>query len=61
VIRDRIRAIRHAVLVVELSGGRVVLDSLSNGIFRDQMYTHYEAQYSLNASGQGTHGSAGRD
>ena len=59
VVRDRIRAIRHAVLVVERAEELSVLDSLSNGIFADTAYRHYDAEYSMNASGRWTHGSKG--
>jgi predicted transglutaminase-like cysteine proteinase len=60
VVRDRIRAIRHAVLVVERPAETSVLDSLSNGIFADSAYGHYAPEYSLNASGQWTHAPSGR-
>jgi predicted transglutaminase-like cysteine proteinase len=56
VVRDRIRQIRHAVLVVERDGETSVLDSLSGGIFPDTLFEHYQAQYALNAEGQWTHG-----
>jgi predicted transglutaminase-like cysteine proteinase len=55
VVFDRIRNIRHAVLVVRTADERSVLDSLSAGIFPDTLFEHYQAQYSLNADGQWTH------
>lgn len=60
VVRDQIRAIRHAVLTVSRDTEISVLDSLSDGIFADTAYRHYEAEYSMNASGQWTHGSTGK-
>jgi predicted transglutaminase-like cysteine proteinase len=56
VVRDEIRQIRHAVLVVETPEEISVLDSLSPGIFADSLFGHYEAEYSVNAVGQWTHG-----
>jgi predicted transglutaminase-like cysteine proteinase len=55
VIYDRIRAVRHAVVTVETGSGRLVLDSLSDHLFRDSDYAHYEPRYSVNARGQWTH------
>ena len=52
---DTIRGIGHSVLAVNTNAGVYVLDSLSNGLFRDVKYAHYVPKYSVNQSGRWIH------
>lgn len=55
VLKDRIRGIGHAVLVVFLHGEAFVLDNLTDAIFGHGKYRHYVPQYSLNEKHRWSH------
>lgn len=55
VLRDTIRNLAHAVLVVYLDGEAYVLDNLSNVIQPHTRLRHYSPQYSVNETGRWTH------
>lgn len=55
ILKDDIRSLGHAVLVVLVEGQYWVLDNLSDPIFPDSLYTHYQPQYSVNESSRWIH------
>lgn len=55
VIRDTIRNMAHAVLVVYLQNDAYVLDSLSNAVLSHSRFRHYSPQYSVNEFGRWAH------
>ena len=55
VLRDTIRNLAHAVLVVYLDGEAYVLDNLSNVVQPHSRLRNYNPQYSVNENGRGTH------
>lgn len=54
-VKDRIRGIGHAVLVVFLDNEAYVLNNLSDAVFSHRKYTHYIPQYSLNEAYRWSH------
>ncbi|MGL4942871.1 MAG: transglutaminase-like cysteine peptidase [Thermoguttaceae bacterium] len=48
IVRETIRGIAHAILIVYLDGEAWVLDNLSNALLPHTFYKHYDAQYSVN-------------
>lgn len=55
VLRDTIRNLAHAVLVVYLDGEAYVLDNLSNVVQPHSRLRNYNPQYSVNENGRWTH------
>lgn len=55
VLRDTIRNLAHAVLVVYLDGEAYVLDNLSNVVQPHSRLRNYTPQYSVNETGRWTH------
>lgn len=55
VLRDTIRNLAHAVLVVYLDGEAYVLDNLSNVVQPHSRLRNYVPQYSVNENGRWTH------
>ena len=55
VLRDTIRNLAHAVLVVYLDGEAYVLDNLSNVVQPHTRLRNYTPQYSVNENGRWTH------
>ena len=55
VLRDTIRNLAHAVLVVYLDGEAYVLDNLSNVVQPHMRLRNYTPQYSVNENGRWTH------
>lgn len=55
VLRDTIRNLAHAVLVVYLNGEAYVLDNLSNVVQPHSRLRNYNPQYSVNENGRWTH------
>ena len=55
VLRDTIRNLAHAVLVVYLDGEAYVLDNLSNVVQPHTRLRNYNPQYSVNENGRWTH------
>ena len=55
VLRDTIRNLAHAVLVVYLNGEAYVLDNLSNVVMPHTRLRNYSPQYSINENGRWTH------
>ena len=55
VLRDTIRNLAHAVLVVYLDGEAYVLDNLSNVVQPHSRLRNYDPQYSVNENGRWTH------
>lgn len=51
VVKDTIRMLAHAVLVVYLDGNAYVLDNLSNVVLPHKRLTNYQPQYTINESG----------
>lgn len=54
-LRDTIRNIAHAVLVVTLDDDRYVLDNMSDMVLSHRHYQHYVPQYSVNESYRWAH------
>jgi len=53
---DSIRSIGHAVLAFYLTDDDIIiLDSLSDGLFKHSLYKHYIPQYSLNETTRWLH------
>lgn len=55
VVRDTIRNMAHAVLVVYMNNNAYVLDSLSNAVLSHTRFSHYSPQYSVNEFGRWAH------
>lgn len=55
VLRDTIRNLAHAVLVVYTDGDAYVLDNLSNVVPSHRRLSNYSPQYSVNEYGRWTH------
>lgn len=55
VVRDTIRNMAHAVLVVYMNNDAYVLDSLSNAVLSHTRFSHYSPQYSVNEFGRWAH------
>lgn len=55
VLRDTLRNLAHAVLVVYMNGDAYVLDNLSNAVLSHNRFRHYSPQYSANESGRWAH------
>ena len=55
VLKDRIRGIAHAILVVMLDGDAYVLDNVSSVVFSHNKYSHYVPYYSLNENYRWSH------
>ncbi len=55
VLRDTIRNLAHAVLVVYLNGEAYVLDNLSNVVQPHTRFRNYSPQYSVNENGRWAH------
>lgn len=55
VVRDTIRNMAHAVLVVYMNNDAYVLDSLSNVVLSHTRFGHYSPQYSVNEFGRWAH------
>ena len=55
VLRDTIRNLAHAVLVVYLDGDIYVLDNLSTAVLTHKRFKHYLPQYSVNEMGRWAH------
>lgn len=55
IVKETIRNIAHAVLVVYTDGDAYVLDNLSNQILSHKVYTHYDLRYSINEFNKWSH------
>ncbi|MBQ9536637.1 MAG: transglutaminase-like cysteine peptidase [Desulfovibrionaceae bacterium] len=55
VLRDTVRNLAHAVLVVYLQGDAYVLDNLSSSVLSHTHFRHYLPQYSVNEVGRWAH------
>lgn len=55
VLKETIRNIAHAVLVVYLDGDAYVLDNLSNNVLSHARYKNYDPQYSVNEKARWAH------
>jgi predicted transglutaminase-like cysteine proteinase len=55
VVRDTIRNLGHAVLVVYMQNDAYVLDNLSNVVLSNTRFRHYSPQYSVNEFGRWAH------
>lgn len=55
VLRDTIRNLAHAVLVVYMNDDAYVLDNLSNAVLSHTRFKHYSPQYSVNEFGRWAH------
>lgn len=55
VVRDTIRNLAHAVLVVYMNDDAYVLDNLSNAVLSHTRFRHYSPQYSVNEFGRWAH------
>jgi predicted transglutaminase-like cysteine proteinase len=55
VVRDTIRNLGHAVLVVYMQNDAYVLDNLSNVVLSHTRFRHYSPQYSVNETGRWAH------
>ncbi|MBQ7617733.1 MAG: transglutaminase-like cysteine peptidase, partial [Desulfovibrio sp.] len=55
VLRDTVRNLAHAVLVVYLDQEAYVLDNLSNAVLSHSRFSHYLPQYSVNELGRWAH------
>ena len=55
VLRDTIRNLAHAVLVVYMNDNAYVLDNLSNAVLSHTRFKHYSPQYSVNEFGRWAH------
>ncbi|MDR2820712.1 MAG: transglutaminase-like cysteine peptidase, partial [Desulfovibrio sp.] len=55
VVRDTIRNLGHAILVVYLQNDAFVLDNLSNAVLSHSRFRHYSPQYSVNEFGRWAH------
>lgn len=55
VVRDTLRRLAHAVLVVYLDKDAYVLDNLSRAVLSHTRLRHYAPQYSVNESGRWAH------
>jgi predicted transglutaminase-like cysteine proteinase len=55
VLRDSIRNLGHAVLVVKLDGTLYVLDNMTDLVLPQERYSHYQPQYSLNENYRWAH------
>lgn len=55
VLRDTVRNLAHAVLVVYLNGDAYVLDNLSASVLSHTRFKHYLPQYSINEHGRWAH------
>lgn len=55
VLKDRIRGIAHAILVVFLQGDALVLDNVTSVVFSHDKYKHYAPYYSLNEKYRWSH------
>ncbi|MBO4369655.1 MAG: transglutaminase-like cysteine peptidase [Desulfovibrio sp.] len=55
VLRDTIRNLAHAVLVVYLDNDAYVLDNLSSAVLSHTRFKHYLPQYSVNEHGRWAH------
>lgn len=55
VVRDTLRNLAHAVLVVYLEQDAYVLDNLSSAVLSHTRLRHYTPQYSVNESGRWAH------
>lgn len=54
-LKDRVRNLGHAVLVVRLGDVSYVLDNLSDAVVSDGHYKHYDPQYSVNETTRWVH------
>ena len=55
VLRDTVRNLAHAVLVVYLENDAYVLDNLSSAVLSHTRFKHYLPQYSINELGRWAH------
>ncbi|MDR3358537.1 MAG: transglutaminase-like cysteine peptidase [Desulfovibrio sp.] len=55
VVRDTIRNLGHAVLIVYMQNDAYVLDNLSNVVLSNTRFRHYSPQYSVNEFGRWAH------
>lgn len=55
ILKDRIRNIGHAILVVFLQGDALVLDNVTSAIFSHRKYKHYVPQFSVNEKYRWSH------
>ncbi|MBQ7585671.1 MAG: transglutaminase-like cysteine peptidase, partial [Desulfovibrionaceae bacterium] len=55
VLRDTVRNLAHAVLVVYLNDDAYILDNLSNAVLSHTHFKHYTPQYSVNELGRWAH------
>ena len=55
VLRDTVRNLAHAVLVVYLNDDAYVLDNLSSAVLSHTRFKHYTPQYSVNELGRWAH------
>ncbi|MDR2574626.1 MAG: transglutaminase-like cysteine peptidase [Desulfovibrio sp.] len=55
VVRDTIRNLGHAILVVYMQNDAYVLDNLSNVVLSNTRFRHYSPQYSVNEFGRWAH------
>jgi predicted transglutaminase-like cysteine proteinase len=55
VVRDTIRNLGHAILVVYMQNDAYVLDNLSNVVLSNTRFRHYSPQYSVNEYGRWAH------
>ncbi|MCR4667624.1 MAG: transglutaminase-like cysteine peptidase [Desulfovibrio sp.] len=55
VLRDTVRNLAHAVLVVYLDSDAYVLDNLSSAVLSHTRFRHYQPQYSVNEFGRWAH------
>lgn len=56
VLKDTARDLYHAVLAVSTNDGHLVLDNVSNNIFRDTSVDHYQPLYSFSDDRSWIHG-----
>ncbi len=55
VLRDTVRNLAHAVLVVYMDNDAYVLDNLSSAVLSHTRFKHYQPQYSVNELGRWAH------
>ena len=55
IVKDQIRNLGHAILVVYMTSQAIVLDNMSDLIITQKHYSHYQPQYSLNEESRWAH------
>lgn len=56
VVKDTSRNLYHAVLAMSTNGGHLILDNVSNNIYRDTSVDHYQPLYSFSDDRSWIHG-----